>query len=162
MSAQTIVTQTIAITCANGSLAVMRFVLDDSRGIKREGTDAEIAAEIAKAVLESPCVSWRRIEEADLPSDRDFRNAWRDHGTGIDHDMVKARAIHMERIRYARDEELRATDALVMRADEQGNRIASDALKAKRQALRDLPALASAACDAAQTIAELKAVQPWA
>lgn len=160
MSAQTITVQCVAITCADGSLAVMRYVLDDGRGVQSEGTDEQIAAVIARTALESPCVSWRRITEAELPTARDFRNAWRDHGAGIDHDMGKARAIHLERIRYARDEALRASDVAVMRAEETGKRLEADALKVRRQALRDVTVSAQAACDAAQTIAELRAVQP--
>jgi hypothetical protein len=160
MSAQTIAVQRVAITCADGSLAVMQFVLDDQRGIKRDGTDAEIAAEIGKAALESPGVSWRRIAEEDLPTARDFRNAWRDTGAAIDHDIAKARSIHMERIRYARDEALRASDAAVMRAEEQGKRMDADALKTERQALRDLPATIAPSLAAALTVDELRALQP--
>jgi len=157
---QVITSQTIAIACADGTVAIMCFVLDDQRGITRDGTDAEIDAEIAKASLESPSVSWRRIVEADIPSQRDFRNAWTDHGTHIGFDMPKARAMHMERLRNGRNIMLATTDGEMQRATEQGKAQDVAALKASRQALRDLPATYAAAIASAATADELRAIDP--
>ena len=157
---QVITSQLLAIACANGTVAIMCFVLDDQRGIKRDGTDAEIDAEIAKAALESPGVAWRRIVEADVPAKRDFRNAWTMQGDAIGHDMGKARAMHMERLRYARGVALSETDNDMRRAEEQGKQAEVAVLKAKRQALRDLPATHAAAIEAASTVDELRAINP--
>ncbi len=72
--------QHIAITCADGSLAMMQFVLDDGR-VQRDATDEAIEAEISNAGLSAQ--SWRRIVPEDIPADRTDRDAWQDTGKAI-------------------------------------------------------------------------------
>ena len=78
------------------------------------------------------------IETNVLPS-RAYRDAWALVGGMVTHDMAKARAMKMGEIRAQRDVRLAATDGQFMLAQE---KVPADipALKAKRQALRDLPA----------------------
>ena len=54
--------------------------------------------------------------------------------------MTKARAIHLEEIRKVRNEELAKEDINLMIANESGTSSEQDAVKAKKQTLRDLPA----------------------
>ena len=55
-------------------------------------------------------------------------------------DMTKARAIHLEEIRKVRNEELAKEDINLMIANESGSSSEQDAVKAKKQTLRDIPA----------------------
>jgi hypothetical protein len=78
--------QLIAITKADGSLAVMQFVTHQERhgadpGWYREATPENVEAEIAKAGL--ACVRWRLIQPKDLPVSREHRAYWRDTGSAI-------------------------------------------------------------------------------
>ena len=58
----------------------------------------------------------------------------------INVNMTKARAIHLEEIRKVRNEELAKEDINLMIANESGTSSEQDAVKAKKQTLRDIPA----------------------
>ena len=58
----------------------------------------------------------------------------------INVNMTKARAIHLEEIRKVRNEELAKEDVNMMIANESGTSSEQDAVKAKKQTLRDIPA----------------------
>jgi hypothetical protein len=95
------------------------------------------------------------IVEADaIPSDRSFRGAWTRDGAAITHDMAKAREIHRDRIRAARDPKLTALDVAVQRELEKPNPNTAQ-IFAQKQSLRDAPA--NPAINAATTISQLKA-----
>jgi hypothetical protein len=88
--------------------------------------------------------TWR-VETNPTPSNdvgRTFRDAWEDEGTKVQVNMAKARIIHMDRIRAARDEKLKSLDLDYMLADEQNNQAEKDRIATQKQALRDLPATA--------------------
>ena len=55
-------------------------------------------------------------------------------------DMAKARTIHMDVIRRARDKELAKEDVAYMKAMESGDTSAQAAVATKKQTLRDIPA----------------------
>ncbi|MFZ5789787.1 MAG: phage tail assembly chaperone [Pseudomonadota bacterium] len=102
----------------------------------------DVAAEIAKweAASGTKAVEWREVATADLPQDRTFRDAWTHAGGGkCAVDMPKARAIHMERIRKARDAELAKLDVPYLKAQERGDQAAMAQIAAQKQALRDIP-----------------------
>lgn len=80
-----------------------------------------------------------RITEEDMPADRMFRDAWVDTGGAVDVDMAKARALHMARIRAARNAKLATLDPLWMRAMGRGETAAAAAVEAQRETLRNLP-----------------------
>lgn len=89
-------------------------------------------------------VSWRIVpnDYLDEQSDKTFRNAWKDtpgHGKP-DVDMPKARELHRETLRRLRANVLDALDADYMKADEANNHTAKQAIAARKQVLRDLPA----------------------
>lgn len=165
--------QFIAITRLDGSLSIMGF-LTEGRGsvlpvgaswkdeaggwFTRPATDENITLEIARAIPEG-VTSWRRISPAELPSDREFRNAWRDEGAAIGHDMAKARELRLAKLRRERVGQLEQLDRDWMRAMGQKRSADADDIEAQRQALRDMPTRVQPLLDAAQTVEELKAVQ---
>lgn len=154
----------ILLRCVDDSVMVMSFVLDDEHGLVREGTRAEIDAEIAKSSSawspsKLPILSWHEITDSDIPADRTFREAWATHGNGrIEHDMVKARNIHRENMRSARANKLCDLDAEYLRADESVDRVKKRDIAARKQALRDVTD--DPAIESAQTPEELKSVWP--
>jgi hypothetical protein len=81
----------------------------------------------------------REISLADLPNNRLFRNAWRDDGKAIIHDMPTVNAIYLERIRQARIPILADLDMQYLQADEKSDVAAKTAIATQKQVLRDLP-----------------------
>jgi hypothetical protein len=91
-----------------------------------------------------------------VPVDRTFRNAWKAGAGCVEHDMVKCRDLHRERLRELRKPKLAAADVEFMRALESGK--PTTEIIARKQALRDVTA--DPAIEAAQTPEELKVVIP--
>ncbi len=93
------------------------------------------------------------------PANRVFRNAWTDDVAGlqIDVNMDKARGLKLVSIRVERDSRLDVTDTDVLRLD--GSPVSPE-LKAKRQALRDIPTVVQPDLDAIETPEELEAYEP--
>ena len=77
---------------------------------------------------------------ATVPSNRLFRDAWSLSGTVITEDLTAAKVIFKEKIREVRKPLLEAQDALYMRALEDSDTSAKNAIKAKKTALRNAPA----------------------
>jgi len=77
----------------------------------------------------------------------------------INVNMTKARAIHLEEIRKVRNDELAKEDINLMIANESGTSSEQDAVKAKKQALRDIPATFDITTDV-DTPEKLKAKWP--
>lgn len=75
----------------------------------------------------------------DIPTDLTFRDAWKRGALPVEINMPKARDIHMDHIREAREPELARLDKEWMRATGQKNTIEADEIEARRQHLRDLP-----------------------
>lgn len=120
---------------------------DGSVAIHRDHTERlPIAEQIAKYeagtkdAAGNPASVVSHVEITDVPADRTFRNAWDATGSNVDVDMPKARVIHMDRIRGRRNEILVESDADLVRAMEGNDTAEENRIKAKRQALRDLPA----------------------
>jgi hypothetical protein len=106
-------------------------------------------------VVPSPNVSMKRalqdipkdtifhwVESRDnIPQDRYFRNALTiDENTKtIGVDMEKARLVHIDKLRVTRNAQLSALDAEYMKALEMEDKAKQDEIKAKKQALRDMP-----------------------
>jgi len=167
--------QFIAITLDDGSTAIMGFVTQ-GRGStlpagaqwtseaagwwKREPTDENVIEEIARMSSGAgPQPSrYRRIAQADIPQDRTYRNAWKDDGQAIVHDMAKAREIHRDRLRQMRVQLFEVNDIAL--ADALAERDEPKRLEAiaQRNALRDVTK--APAIDAAQTVEDLKAAIP--
>lgn len=60
------------------------------RDLGRTLTDAQYEAHVKAASISSDVVSWRHVEDAEIPADRTFRDAWNKE---LAVDMVKAREI---------------------------------------------------------------------
>ena len=94
----------------------------------------------------------------DLPPDRAFRSAWRISANQVVVDMPRARDLHMDKIRKARDEKFSALDAEWMKFTGQNNKQEAERVEAKRQGLRALPQTTD--LSKATTPEELKAIWP--
>ncbi len=84
-------------------------------------------------------VEYEDVSASEIPSDRTFRNAWVKNSSGIEVDMPKARAIHMDKIRVVRNKELERLDKPFMIALEDGDDIAKSEIGAQKKSLRDIP-----------------------
>jgi hypothetical protein len=96
-------------------------------------------------------VSHRRVDAAEIPTDRTFRNAWTVTGGKIDHDLTKCKAIAHEMRRRERAAEFAPLD---VEATIPAKAVEAEA---KRQAIRDADAVKQAAIDAARSVDEIKA-----
>lgn len=104
--------------------------------------------------------SGRVISSDDIPAERPdwLRDAWRDDGAKIRVDMTVARQNKLDRvIRPERNRRLAESDIEIAKLDGGG---VAQALKAKRQALRDLPATIKAQLEVINDPAALVAFEP--
>jgi len=93
-------------------------------------------------------------DDATVPSDRHFRNAWSLSGSTITEDVTASKVIFRDKIREVRTPLLDAEDIVYMRALEVADAAAQAASIAVKKALRDAPA--DSAIDNASTITNLK------
>lgn len=147
----------VVITRVDGGVSVMHIVA----GQHPEGTDP-VDAELEKFRAAHPgeYVSHRLMPRANLPTHRNFRDAWCDRTPELvlDYDMDKCRAIHRETLRQMRAPFLADLDVQYMRADEAGDAKDKERIALQKQALRDVTA--DPAIDAAKTPEELMRVIP--
>lgn len=148
-------------------LAVLVIVLAEKRTVtvdgeprvvvswRREATPELVEREVREALPDA--LSWRRIERGEVPERRDFRLAWRDTGSAIEHDMPKARQLKREQIRARRKVLLTDLDVRAVRALEDGDAVASARVRSEKQRLRDLPA--DPRIDAARAVEDLDAIR---
>jgi hypothetical protein len=141
------------IKCTDGSVAVMTLV---------DGADLSEAIRKWGDINPGKHLSHRDMEDSAIPPDREFREAWADTTPEpvVDIDMVKARAIHLGRIRVKRDKELDRLDKEQIRAQDQNKTAEIAAIKAQKQILRDIPQTIAASLEAAKTIVDLKKITP--
>jgi hypothetical protein len=100
------------------------------------------------------------VDVADTPKGiGDFKGARVMTSDNYEVDMAKARAIHMDRIRTARNKELVAKDITFMRAVEAGDTSAQSTIATEKQTLRDIPATFDITTDV-DTPAKLRAKWP--
>ena len=98
-------------------------------------------------------LSYEIVEDSVIPTDRAFRNAWKQNNKTIETDMAKAREIHKTNIRNARIPKLAELDIEFQKALETS--ASTTDIVSKKQALRDAPA--DSAIASAKTEAQLKA-----
>jgi hypothetical protein len=153
----------IIITRDDGGISIMNITTDVLDVISGAPDQLETIIEIeinqwAKG-SKLTCTSWRVLNDNEnLPEKDIFRNALRDNGKVLAHDMPTARDLWRNKMRKVRKPLLEALDVAYQRADEDNNIKAKlDAAQSKR-ALRDVTA--DPAIEAAQTVDELKAVWP--
>tara|TARA_B100001250_G_scaffold63854_1_gene50297 strand:- start:823 stop:1311 length:489 start_codon:yes stop_codon:yes gene_type:complete len=114
--------------------------------------------EIATKDVPAGITTYSIVDNSILPSNRNFRNAWKVTGVGstsatVGEDITAAREVHKTNIRNARTPKLAALDVEFQKAQETSAGITT--IVAKKQALRDAPAATGIATAANTT--ELKA-----
>lgn len=155
----------VALTRSDGSLAILSFITKgaiNARGdiFQREASDEAIQAECDKMFGSSnaPVVSWRRINESDIPIERDFRDAWIDDGQSVTHDLNKARVIFKNKIREKRPSLFSELDAQYLKALETNDDVAKQQIVDQKQILRD--ATEDPRIQKCKTIEELRSLDP--
>lgn len=113
-------------------------------------TDAEIEQR-AWDKLPEDAINPQFVDETEIPTDRTFRNAWKDEG-GIKVDMVKAKDLTKDRLRNERKPLLEAQDVAFQRALETGASTAE--IVKEKQRLRDI----TKQVDSLTSLDELKAL----
>lgn len=146
----------IIFTRPDGGLSVVTPAIN-SHPVREDITEAE-AEQRAWDKLPTDAINPQWVDASAIPADRTFRDAWKDGGGKVVHDMNKAREIHKEELRRIRTPKLAALDVAYQRADEVGDTTEKQRIATIKQAMRD--ATADPAIDAAQTPEELKVVLP--
>ena len=136
----------IIYSLPDGRVAVVHPVINTHP--EPEQITEEQALERAIARLPAGVV-FQVVEETSIPSDRTFRDGWKEGAGKVEHDMPKCREIHRERMRVARAPKLAALDVEQLR---------NKNVEAEKQALRDVTA--DPRIETAATPDELKAVWP--
>lgn len=132
----------------NGGVSVTIPSYND--GLRPEGDtdDALLARTIERSVLarkdsEGALIcrdgAYHVTDSLNIPTDRGFRDAWTLAEGKVVVDMEKARRIHMDAIRQARDLELAVLDVPWMVAVEKGDTVSAGSIAARKQLLRDIP-----------------------
>jgi hypothetical protein len=146
----------------------MQFILDpnlpthaklpgwDAKKQRRYSNDEAIQHEIDRSAFDQPVVSWRRIKQTSIPTDRTYRNAWVDAGTSIEHHMPTARELHRQILREQRAPILQKLDVEYMKAIEAGDKKRQAAIAQHKQVLRDAPQ--NTHIEEVETIDELKEI----
>ena len=98
-------------------------------------------------------LSYEIVEDSVIPTDRTFRNAWKQNNKTIETDIAKAREIHKNNIRNARTPKFAELDIEFQKAFETSS--STTDIVSKKQTLRDAPADSGIA--SADTEAKLKA-----
>ena len=123
---------------------------------KSDGTVSIItpAGDVNDAIKDVPSgLSYEIVEDSAIPTDRSFRNAWKQNSKTIETDMTKAKEIHKDKIRIARAPKLAELDIEFQKALETSS--STTDIVAKKQLLRDAPAASGISTAASE--ADLKA-----
>ena len=112
------------------------------------------AGDVNDAIKDVPSgLSYEIVEDSVIPTDRSFRNAWKQNSKTIETDMTKAKEIHKDKIRIARTPKLAELDVEFQKALETSS--STTDIVAKKQLLRDAPAASGISTAASE--ADLKA-----
>ena len=112
------------------------------------------AGDVNDAIKDVPSgLSYEIVEDSVIPTDRSFRNAWKQNSKTIETDMTKAKEIHKDKIRIARTPKLAELDIEFQRALETS--ADTSTIVAKKQTLRDAPSASGISTAASE--ADLKA-----
>ena len=117
----------------------MKIIYQTETGVAIITPTGELSLEEVAAKDVPAGVPFRIVNDDEVPSDRTFRNAWKD-GNGIKVDMPKAVNITKARLRAERAPLLIAQDVLMARAQETGASTVS--IIAEKNRLRDVTKLA--------------------
>lgn len=98
-------------------------------------------------------VTYEIVDEADIPTDRYFRNAWVMGDCCIDHDLDKCKALGHDKRRQQRAEEFKPFDEVIMKQIPGADATAAEEA---RQAIREKYALIQDVIEGASTPDEIK------
>jgi|TARA_R110000765_G_scaffold37213_6_gene82569 hypothetical protein len=136
-----------------------RVTLANEGKLSLDATEAEAFAWAKSKSIPAGSTNVREIEEAQVPTDRSYRDSWEaDGATKIKHNMPKARDIHRDKMRAVRAPKLTALDIDYQRADETGDTVKKSNIVAAKVALRDVTAVPE--IEAATDIDGLKTAWP--
>ena len=127
----------------------MKIIYPTETGVAIIHPTGELSIEEVAAKDVPAGVPYRIVNDDEVPSDRTFRNAWKEDLTV---DMPKAQGITKDRLRQERAPLLTALDVQYQRAQEDGRD--TTIIISEKQRLRDVTKLA----DKAMTLDELKAL----
>tara|TARA_R100000773_G_C4207088_1_gene107670 strand:- start:63 stop:530 length:468 start_codon:yes stop_codon:yes gene_type:complete len=139
----------IIYTNSDGTVAILQPILTE---INPKTGNVFTIEEIAAKDVPSG-TSYEIVDDSQIPTDRSFRDAWKQNNKTIETDMAKAKEIHKTNIRNARIPKLAELDIEFQQALEKS--VSTTDIVSKKQALRDAPA--DSAIEAATDEAELKA-----
>ena len=139
----------IIYTNSDGTVSIVQPILTEINPNTGKPFTIE---EIAEKDIEKG-ISYEIVDDSAIPTDRSFRDAWKQNDKTIETDIDKAREIHKTNIREARTSKLQELDIEFQKAQET-SADTSD-IVAKKQALRDAPA--AAGISTAITETDLKA-----
>jgi hypothetical protein len=98
-------------------------------------------------------VTYEIVDEADIPTDRYFRNAWVMGDCCIEHDLDKCKALGHDKRRLQRAEEFKPFDEVIMKQIPGADAVAAEEA---RQAIREKYALIQDVIEGASTPDEIK------
>jgi len=124
----------IIYTNSDGTVAILQPILTEIN--PNTGNPFTIEEIAAKDVPSG--TSYEIVDDSQIPTDRSFRDAWKQNGKTIETDMTKAKEIHKTNIRNARTPKLAELDIEFQKALETSSDTTS--IIAAKQALRDAPA----------------------
>ena len=139
----------IIYTNSDGTVSIVQPILTEINPNTGKPFTIE---EIAEKDIEKG-IPYEIVDDSAIPTDRSFRDAWKQNDKTIETDIDKAREIHKTNIREARTSKLQELDIEFQKAQET-SADTSD-IVAKKQALRDAPAAAGISTAATET--DLKA-----
>lgn len=162
----------VAVTRTDGGVSMMRVLMiargsiipfgaswvDQKAGAWARDPSAAVIEHEVRKQFGAEAMAWRIVDDADVPGERDLRDAVRDAGNRLVHDIGRARGIVRDRIREKRAREMVRLDALYTRATGQGKKAEAAKVEAERQRWRDAPA--DPRIDAAHTVADLALLLP--
>jgi hypothetical protein len=134
----------------------IRFIYENDEGGITIVTPSDKTDLTLDEIKDKCCPSGKTIvtiNKSEMPSNRNFRNAWKLNSNNIETDMTKAKEIHKDNIRNARVSKLAELDIEFQKALETS--ASTTDIVSKKQALRDAPA--DSAITSAKTETELKA-----
>lgn len=155
----------IVIKCVDGTVQIM--TLDkDSIELRGKAVTEELAMNRWKARYPDLYAGHREMPDEAIPvlgsELRKWRAAWTDATpeTVIDICMVKARDIHLSRLRLKRNEELAKLDIEYVKTQDMGDDEKLMQIRKRKQWLRDLPKTIKEYIDNAKNIEDLKLINP--
>ena len=137
----------IIYTRPDGGLSIVSVPIDTDKAIAK-----------AMVLLPTDALDAAVVDESVIPTDRTFRNALKQNGSMIEHDMPKCREIYKHQLRQLRAPKFAALDTAYLLADERGDTVEKQRVAQQKQVLRDVTV--DPAIDAAKTPEELKAALP--